>query len=403
VRRRDERGAISIIVASLTVILIVVAAFTVDFGMAYLTKRQLSTAADAAALAADAVYKTEYKGVCTVPGNDPETPVAANANVRSHAESAADSLFLENYPQGTAADGTITDVRCKGTGVEVVYSATGDSDSPFGVLAGGTGTITTQGNAAAAFSVGGGICALCVLLNVDTNNTDFSVDGGDIYVNGNVSTGPNSNWTATTSITIGSGSIGGVASPPAKFGPPIPDPFASLVLPLPTTGMTNLTNPCTQGPGIYGNASIGNCTLQAGAYVITGKWSMGNKSKLLGNGVTLYFGDTGWLDFKNGGEFDGVVAPTSPPRAGWPSGFAIIYGRNNPNDLELQGNGHNQVGGNVYVPNGKITFNGNSCFVADGGAIVAKNVSSVGNKSCLKVTNAKNAGQGTAGNLRLTE
>ena len=82
VTRRDERGAVALIVAGLVVVLVGISAFTVDFGMAYATKRQLSSAADAASLAADMVYKSDYKGLCTVPGNDPNNPVAANANVR---------------------------------------------------------------------------------------------------------------------------------------------------------------------------------------------------------------------------------------------------------------------------------------------------------------------------------
>ena len=63
-------------VGLLSVVLVGMCAFTVDFGMAYATKRQLSTASDAAALAADMVYKSDYKGLCTVPGNDPNSPGA---------------------------------------------------------------------------------------------------------------------------------------------------------------------------------------------------------------------------------------------------------------------------------------------------------------------------------------
>ncbi len=58
--------------------------------------------------------------------------------------------------------------------------------------------------------MGGGVCALCVLGDVSTNNTDFTVTGGDIYVDGNVSSGPNSNWIATNSITI-SGTVNGLS------------------------------------------------------------------------------------------------------------------------------------------------------------------------------------------------
>ena len=54
---RREDGAIAVMVAILAVALIVVAAFTTDFGMAYAQRRALSTGADSAALA---VIHTEY-------------------------------------------------------------------------------------------------------------------------------------------------------------------------------------------------------------------------------------------------------------------------------------------------------------------------------------------------------
>ncbi|HEX5401306.1 MAG TPA: hypothetical protein VFX16_03280, partial [Pseudonocardiaceae bacterium] len=306
-----------------------------------------------------------------------------------------------------------------GTGVQVTYTASGTSGSPFGQLLGGSGTITTAGDAAAAYSVGGGICALCVLGNVNTNNTDFTVTGGDIYVDGNVSTGPNSLWNATNSITI-SGTVSGLsqanASPDWMSGPHITDPFAGVALPVsPYTGLTPKTDPCTQGPGIYGSYNIKNetCTLAQGAYVFTGTLSFQNTgSHLTSNNlpVTLFFaGPSGKLDIKNG-DVNNLAAPTTTPLpsgfpTGWPSGFAIIYSRDNTNTLDLQGNGDSfpDVTGNVYALKSTTSFNGNSCFQVSGGAVVIGGVSSVGNQSCLNVLDAKNAGNALPQNLRLTK
>ena len=417
VRLADERGAVAIVTAALVVVLVGIAAFTVDFGLAYFTKRQLSSASDAASLAGAAYYKANYKGMCTVPGNDPNNPTVANAAVRAGAEAVADSLFTQNF-NGTASDGTITNVACNGNGVQVTYSASGKSISPFGPVLGGSGTITTSGIAAAAYSVGNGICALCVLGDVGTNNSDFSVTGGDIYVNGGVNTGPQSNWTATNSITIAGTPVPskGTFSPNWKTGPPISDPFADVTLPSATyAGLTNKSDPCTQGPGIYGSYNIKNttCVLQQGAYVFTGGLTFQNtNSHLTSNGapVTLFFaGPNGHLDIKNG-DIDKLSAPTTTPLPsgfppGWPSGFAIIYARDNVQPLELQGNGDSfpDVTGNVYALKSVTTFNGNSCFQVSGGAVVIGGVGSVGNQSCLNVLDAKNAGDALPQNLRLTQ
>jgi hypothetical protein len=419
VRNRDERGAVALIVAGLVVVLVGISAFTVDFGMAYATKRQLSSASDAAALAADMVYKSDYKGLCTVPGNDPSSPNAANPTVRASAEAAADDLFTQNFPSGSAADGSITKLECSGTGVQVTYTASGQSSSPFGPLLGGSGTITTAGTAAAAYSVGGGICALCVIGNVNTNNTDFTVTGGDIYVDGNVSVNPQSYWTASNSITI-SGTVSGLsqtkATPDWTTGPHIVDPFASVTLPKsPYTGLSNKSgSPCgSNGPGIYGAADLtnGNCTISGGAYVITGTWAGKNKTLLTSNGqpVTLFFaGPNGQLDLKNG-SIDNLPAPTSTPLpsgfpSGWPTGFVFIYARDNTSPLALQGNGDTtpDLTGNVYALKSPTTFNGTSCFTTSGGAVVIGGVSTVGN-SCLQVLDAKNAGNAIPQNLRLTQ
>lgn len=85
--RRSERGATALVVGALAVTLMVLASFTVDFGMAYVSKRQLQTATDAAALAAAASY-------ADLPGNC--DTLAKNASAKTAAEGVADKLLLQN-------------------------------------------------------------------------------------------------------------------------------------------------------------------------------------------------------------------------------------------------------------------------------------------------------------------
>ena len=63
VQLRDDDGAIAVIVALLLVVTVGIAAFTTDFGSAYVSKRQLQSAADAGSLAA-AQELGKYSGTC---------------------------------------------------------------------------------------------------------------------------------------------------------------------------------------------------------------------------------------------------------------------------------------------------------------------------------------------------
>jgi hypothetical protein len=82
-----------------------------------------------------------------------------------------------------------------------------------------------------------------------------------------------------------------------------------------------------------------------------------------------------------------------------------MYSRDNAQPLSLQGNGDSfpDVTGNVYALKSTVSFNGNACFQTSGGAVVIGGVSSVGNKSCVQVLDAKNAGNALPENLRLTQ
>jgi Putative Flp pilus-assembly TadE/G-like len=63
-KSRDERGAVAIMVAALALALCILAAFVVDFGLAYSNKSQAQTAADASALAVGKIY-AKANGTCT--------------------------------------------------------------------------------------------------------------------------------------------------------------------------------------------------------------------------------------------------------------------------------------------------------------------------------------------------
>jgi hypothetical protein len=179
---------------------------------------------------------------------------------------------------------------------------------------------------------------------------------------------------------------GGNFAPPATSIPSFGDPLASsLTLPLNTTGLSAKSNPCSDGPGLYGSVDLpkNTCTLAPGLYVISGTWDMKNNTDLKGTGVTLYVrSPSGYLDFKNG---DVAI---SAPTTGALARLAIVYDRDNIKNLSLQGNGNTSISGIVYAPASALDFNGNSCFGFSGGPVVVDSVVKAnGNKSCVKITN----------------
>jgi len=155
-RDRDDSGAVALLAAFLATGLLVVSAFTLDFGLAYTSKQQLQEAADAGALAAAQVYKG-HTGACAT--------LAADVVLKQQAQQAANTWAEQNRPGKVG--GTIA-VTCTSNGLTVTYDATGDTPVGLGQLAGAGSEITTSRIAAATIgkatqSVGGlrpwGICS----------------------------------------------------------------------------------------------------------------------------------------------------------------------------------------------------------------------------------------------------
>ena len=132
---RSDSGAVAVLVALLTVVLVGMAAFVTDFGTAYVTKRNLQKAADAAALAAAG------KIIASVPSTSTcaQIVTAWNADtngVKTSATTLADSIAAANSIQ-TVRSGPVG-VACSTDGkrVEVTYSNTGSDKTVLGGIFG---------------------------------------------------------------------------------------------------------------------------------------------------------------------------------------------------------------------------------------------------------------------------
>lgn len=390
------------------VFLFVLAAIVVDLGLARETRREAQNAADASALAAaNRLYLSSATPDLVAATQAAMDYAAANFGVSASAwntGSCSDPDHLAVLAIGTqcisfdsASSPMTVRVKIPSTTINTGLGKLADVDdiSVRAIAEAGAATATNYN------------CSLCFLGPIDMRNSDFTVEGGGIQVNGDVDAGPNAYWTATTNGVSGDVS-GGNFTPDVTDSPSFTDPLAGLALPgitgLPNRGNVNNCSG-TINPGAYGTLSINNngtCTLNPGLYVITGEWDLKNNSLLrnISGGVTLYFvcgssaspaacaanqasGTGGWIDGKNG-----TVNLTSGA-TGF-ADYAMIYHRNNPNDIGLQGNGGTSISGAVYAPKAKLDFNGNSQFGFNGGPVVVLGVLFAnGNGSGITVTNAK--------------
>jgi hypothetical protein len=419
-RERDESGAVAVLVALISVSLFAVAALVVDLGLARDTRRQSQNAADASALAAANVLYPP--SACSAPvGSSPPCLNDAVQAAKDYARanfSVQDSEWsncpspLAGFVVPAGAPTCISfDSLTLPTKVWVVMP-TRELKTGIGTLAGVSQV--PVGSAARAVVEGGApaSCGLCFLGPIDAGNADFTVEGGSVLINGDMEGGPNGNWTATGgTIGVVGDWDGANPSPMWTHQEPFTDPWATATnVPPAVSGSVKSTPACAtggrrgtpgNGPGRYGSFAIPNeaCTLDPGLYVITGAWTMGNNTDLIGSGVTLYFtcgtpaaphvcatGEAGGsLDAKNG------ALHLSAPTSGSNSGLAIVYDRKNTRNLGLQGNGDTSVTGAVYAPNAMLDFNGNSCFGFSGGPVIARGVIMAnGNQSCVIIHNATN-------------
>jgi hypothetical protein len=400
---RDEKGAVAILTALVMVALMLCAAIVVDLGMARDVRRQSQNGADAASLAgANALYPSTK--VCNpVVAGGPPCIADATATVKSYA--------LNNFQVSASDWSTCTAALPSGyvpsTGTSCISYNSATSPTIVRVVMPTRAVATAFGAFARKSSIPVGssaqaqvglvvTCSLCFLGGVDVDNADFSVSGGSVAVNGDITAGPNSVWTATVNGVVGTVN-GGKFTPAPTVIPSFTDPLASLAMPS-TTGLTAKTNPCgtgaTHGPGLYSGSftSLPNnpCNLQPGLYVVSGTWGMKNNDQLTGTGVTIYVTSPGgYLDFKNGDVNIKSPTPAQVAVSGGVAGYAIIYDRANTNNLGLQGNGGTSIDGAVYAAKSKLDFNGNSCFGFKGGPIVALGVIKAnGNTSCVTITSA---------------
>jgi len=390
-RRRDERGAVAVIVSLFTCfVLFTICALVVDLGFARDQKQASQVSSDAAALAgANVLYRTGGTTGCSVSPCFAQAVAAVEAYTTANFSKVTTAMWSscadtqKGYVYtGTLPTGAVT-TNCvsffndanaanstQPTKVRVV-TPTVSNPTFFGGIT-GVNTVSISTSARAKLQPGQNrSCGLCLLGTVPNNvgNGSLDVDGASIHTNGSFDVNSMGEVVATpagstTITTAGSAGCNQNCSPAATSASVITDPYlTNTAVPPDWSALTYKTGPpCTYvdnhgntipggGPGIYLNDYTfpnATCTLASGLYVVAGTWTGGNNTVLKGTNVTLYFTCSSGPAVRNcmtpgetGGQYNmkvGVAVLTAPI-AGQTKGFVLVYDRNNKSDITIQGNG----------------------------------------------------------------
>lgn len=245
---KNERGAIAIMTAFLMVVLLIMAGFTIDFGQAYVNKRQMQTAADAAALAAASIY-ADYSGDCPT--------LQSNATARVEAQARADEYREQN---ASGATGDSITIACVDGALQVTTNSTRRTTSLFGSLTGTGSSIAVERTATASMSVSprlpGGLRPLALCLAQLPNpavtgqvvRIDYPGDGHKVFP-GCPDSSASGNWWTLDCPGERTGSTSAGLEVEIKEG--CPDPV-SIVTPQNATNAvtlsTSLTAACPSAP-----------------------------------------------------------------------------------------------------------------------------------------------------------
>jgi Flp pilus assembly protein TadG len=383
----DERGQALVFVVLGMGALLAIIALVMDVGQLLYTKRQLQTAADAAAIAAAleiqqcgstpncAVMQAAAKSAFTENGMSTPTLVTQCATGSGNGL----ILQLNNGPCALGA----SDPNYQNKSV-VEVSLSKKQPTMFGKLLG----ISTVNLTVRAESGSGGPSNCVYVMNptasqalLMNSNSQLTAQCG-VMVNSNSGSALLANsgvkLTATTINIVGGKLVNGsptISPTPTLGASAVPDPLAST--PKPTDGPcgsstaspfwgsannVSVSGNITFNPGVYcGGINLNSgatATLNAGTYIFKGSLNAGSSSSITGNGVTLYF-SSGSLTM-NSSSHASFVAPTS----GTYSGILLYQDSSDSSSIILNGDTTSKWQGAVYAPSAQLTLNGGSNLAA---------------------------------------
>jgi hypothetical protein len=390
--RGDESGNVLTLMGMAMIPMVGIVGLAVDGAQWITWRRELRSAADAAAIAGAQAHRD---GV--------DVTTAVNKILGYNTQHAYTIEAIETPPSSGTYAGETNMVR-------VILST--QQKLPFSsMFLSTTPTIKVISVAEARNEV-----ANC-MISLDTSGTGISITGS-ATVDMNCGLQSNSNFDATSADTINAGALSAVGT--VNEGNAITsttavnngvaaetNPYSSIdsqpsqvcsSWPL-YSGSGNTASPgCFKGMQIQANATL---TLAAGTYYIGEKGiSVGGNATLIGTGVTLIFTNTSSpFNASKIGTFSAQGTSNiqlSAPDTGTYAGILMIQDSrtvaSNTNSMVLTGDSGSQFDGSIYAPTNKVKFTGNSGMTTDCLQIISLYIEFGGNTS---VSNTCPAGRGS--------
>lgn len=385
--RRDQGGAVAIIMALVIPILVGAVGLAVEVGMWYAERRSLQTAADAAAMGA--AWELNIAG-----GN---ATAAATADAVRNGFSAAGggSITVTTPPASGAYAGDASAVQVSLTEPQPLLFA--------GLFLAGPVTVTTT-----AVAQAGPPTAYCILaLSASaasavsvTGSAGVSLSGCGVHSNSNSSTAltVSGSGTLTTDYanTVGGQDVSGAGTLASTEAPRTgartqSDPYADLELPTDPVGCTKSNYKPDDGETLSPGRYCGGLTINAGREVnldpgiyIIDKGSLGvnGNATLTGTGVTIVLTGSS-SDYASVDINGGAVVDLSAPTSGDYAGVVFYQDRDAPagSDNKFNGGSTMEITGAMYFPSQDVKFNGGNSVGGGCTHIIASTVAFSGNST----------------------
>jgi hypothetical protein len=363
--KKDERGAVAVIVALLLPVLLGMVGLAVELGYWFSEKRELQTAADAGAIGG---------AFELLNGNNSSISSSASSEATRNGYSDANGTITVNTPPTSGS------YSGDATAVEVIVT----KQLPLllsALFLGDEITVTARSVARAQTTGDSCIIALDPTMNgafYVSGSASLTLSGCGVTVNSNNSTAAEISGSATLATDFlnvvgnydvsGSGTLNSVAAP-APGSSAVADPYADITVPAlgsctQSGYKSKAQKTVTLSPGTYCNgftvSAQSTVNLNPGTYYINkGLFKVNGGATLTGSDVTIVLTGSG-SDYAfmeiNGGATVSLSAPTTGDYAG----IVVMQDRNalSSGTNKLNGGSTTEFTGVVYFPNQQLEFTG---------------------------------------------